>query len=88
MASVGVVVDPPFFDDLARLLEIGEQVFDAYGNRCYVRAIAGRDLPLALADCNEALRLKPNEADTMNSRTFCASASAAPTMPLPITTQR
>lgn len=26
MWSVGVVVDPPFFDDLPRLLEIGEQV--------------------------------------------------------------
>ena len=25
--SVGVVVDPPFFDDLARLVEVGEQVF-------------------------------------------------------------
>ena len=25
--SVGVVVDPPFFDDLARLLEVGEQMF-------------------------------------------------------------
>ena len=24
--SVGVVVDPPFFDDLARLVEVGEQV--------------------------------------------------------------
>jgi hypothetical protein len=24
---VCVVVDPPFFDDLARLLEVGEQVF-------------------------------------------------------------
>ena len=26
MPSVGVVVGPPFFDDLARVLEIGEQV--------------------------------------------------------------
>lgn len=26
MRSVGVVVDSPFFDDLARLLEVGEQV--------------------------------------------------------------
>ena len=26
MRSVGVVVDPPFFDDLARLLEVDEQV--------------------------------------------------------------
>ena len=24
--SVGVVVDPPFFDDLTRLVEVGEQV--------------------------------------------------------------
>ena len=26
MRSVGVVVDPPFFDDLACLLDVGEQV--------------------------------------------------------------
>jgi len=25
--SVGVVVDPPFFDDVARLVEVGEQMF-------------------------------------------------------------
>ena len=27
MRSVGVVVDPPFFDELARLVEVGEQMF-------------------------------------------------------------
>ena len=26
VGSVGVVVDPPFFDDLAGLVEVGEQV--------------------------------------------------------------
>src|SRR6186997_1586275 len=25
--SIGVVVDPPFFDELARLVEVGEQMF-------------------------------------------------------------
>lgn len=27
MRSVGVVVDPPFLDDLTGLVEVGEQVF-------------------------------------------------------------
>ena len=31
MRSVGVVVDPPFFDDLARLLEVGKQVLVEMG---------------------------------------------------------
>lgn len=33
-----------------------------------VRALANRELQEALADCNEALRLRPNDAATFDSR--------------------
>jgi tetratricopeptide (TPR) repeat protein len=39
----------------------------AYNNRCFARAIMGRDLPEAFADCNESLRLKPGYANAFNS---------------------
>jgi membrane associated rhomboid family serine protease/Flp pilus assembly protein TadD len=39
-------------------------------NRCWARAIAGRELPLAVTDCTEALRIAPNDANIMDSRGF------------------
>lgn len=36
--------------------------------RSWARAVWGRQLDLALADCNESLRLRPNDANTVNSR--------------------
>ena len=39
-------------------------------NRCWARAIAGRELPLALADCTEALGIARNNANIMDSRGF------------------
>jgi tetratricopeptide (TPR) repeat protein len=42
----------------------------AYNNRCWARAIAGRELPLAVTDCTEALRITPNDANFMDSRGF------------------
>jgi tetratricopeptide (TPR) repeat protein len=41
-----------------------------YQIRCYGRAAANRDLEPALADCLQALRLKPNDAATLQSRGF------------------
>jgi tetratricopeptide (TPR) repeat protein len=40
---------------------------EAYNNRCWTRAATG-DLTNALADCNEALRLKPDLYDALDSR--------------------
>ncbi|PZO50125.1 MAG: hypothetical protein DCF16_13570 [Alphaproteobacteria bacterium] len=37
-------------------------------NRCWVRALAGRDLELALADCDTALLQNPNFAAALDSR--------------------
>jgi len=40
----------------------------AYLNeRCWARAIAGRELPLAVTDCTEALRIAPNDANIIDS---------------------
>lgn len=38
------------------------------GGRCWVRALAGRDLDKALADCNEALRLWPGDPQLLGDR--------------------
>jgi tetratricopeptide (TPR) repeat protein len=40
----------------------------SFGSRCWARAVAGRDLLQALADCDESLRLRPGSGDTLNSR--------------------
>jgi len=37
-------------------------------NRCYTRALQGRRLDLALADCDRSLKLMPNETHTLDSR--------------------
>jgi membrane associated rhomboid family serine protease len=42
----------------------------AYNSRCWARATANRELQHALEDCNEAMRLKPDDANTMDSRGF------------------
>jgi membrane associated rhomboid family serine protease len=39
-------------------------------NRCWARAIAGRELPLAVTDCTEALGISGNDANIMDSRGF------------------
>jgi tetratricopeptide (TPR) repeat protein len=38
--------------------------------RCWVRAVAGIDLDIALSQCNEALRLRPNLQAALDSRGF------------------
>jgi tetratricopeptide (TPR) repeat protein len=39
-----------------------------YNQRCWLRAIAGRELDSALADCNEALKREPDSAAALDSR--------------------
>lgn len=40
----------------------------AYNSRCWIRATMNRDLALALADCNSAMRLLPGAAQILDSR--------------------
>jgi tetratricopeptide (TPR) repeat protein len=42
----------------------------AFNNRCWLRATLGKELAKALSDCNLALLLAPNDANTMESRGF------------------
>lgn len=37
-------------------------------NRCWLRVTAGRELDQALADCNEAVRLEPDNQNALDSR--------------------
>jgi tetratricopeptide (TPR) repeat protein/transglutaminase-like putative cysteine protease len=41
---------------------------EAYNHRCWARAEWGRDLALALADCDASLKLRPDAAGTSDSR--------------------
>lgn len=41
---------------------------NGYASRCLVRAIAGRELEVALTDCDEALRIAPRDVDAMAAR--------------------
>src|SRR5262245_3908335 len=41
------------------LEEGGKPLPDEYNRRCWARAVANVELDLALADCNESLRLRP-----------------------------
>jgi formylglycine-generating enzyme required for sulfatase activity/Flp pilus assembly protein TadD len=54
--------------DLAETINLDPKDGAAYNLRCWYGAITGRDLRGALADCNESLRLRPDNADAFNSR--------------------
>jgi|SRR5579862_9230892 len=41
---------------------------EPYDQRCWLRAIAGKDLDLALADCNQALKIDARDATALDSR--------------------
>jgi tetratricopeptide (TPR) repeat protein len=51
-------------------LEAGSMEALLYNDRCWVRAIAMIELDKALADCNEALRLRPGFVAALDSRAF------------------
>ncbi|MEI9989351.1 MAG: tetratricopeptide repeat protein [Rhizomicrobium sp.] len=60
------------FDDAMRdeteiaQLDVHETEFR--GDRCQVRAVSGRELDEAIADCTAALNLEPGSADVLDSR--------------------
>jgi len=55
------------FNNAIRLVPDGAL---GWNNRCWSRAIIGKELDAALADCNEAIRLSPAEGSYWNSRGF------------------
>ena len=56
--------------DYSRAIELDGRMAWAYTNRCLTRTVVGQDLPAALADCDEALRLQPDNLQTRESRGF------------------
>lgn len=64
-------------DDYGRALNDFSGVIDlqptsarAFRERCWTHAAAARDLDDAMEDCNKALSLKANDADTLDARCF------------------
>jgi tetratricopeptide (TPR) repeat protein len=56
--------------DYAKAIEIDPKSAAAYNSRCRFRVKANLDLPLALSDCEDAVRLAPNNATFMDNRGF------------------
>lgn len=56
--------------DYTRAIEADARMSWAFNNRCLTRVIAGRDLAEALSDCDEALKLQPDNAETRETRGF------------------
>lgn len=56
--------------DYGKAIEVDPSMGIAYNNRCLSRAISGKDLVAALADCDQALKLNPLNLDTRDTRGF------------------
>lgn len=56
--------------DYSRSIELDGRMAWAYANRCLTRTVLGLDLAAALADCDEALKLQPDNLQTRESRGF------------------
>jgi len=52
------------------LIDGGQREVPLYNDRCWARAVAMIELDAALADCNEALRLRPDFVPALDSRAF------------------
>jgi tetratricopeptide (TPR) repeat protein len=55
-------------EDYTRTLDLDSNHAEALHHRCWVRALLGRELAQALADCNEAARLRPGDAKIVSAR--------------------
>jgi hypothetical protein len=56
--------------DYSEAIRLDPKKAEYLNNRCWARAIAGREPPLAVADCTEASRIARNDANVMDSRGF------------------
>ena len=54
--------------DFSEAIQLDPKEPLSHANRCWARAVVGRELAQALADCDEALRLKPGETSTLALR--------------------
>lgn len=56
--------------DFSQAITIKPDDADNWNHRCWGRAIAGIELKQALTDCERSLQLRPNDANTLDSRAF------------------
>jgi tetratricopeptide (TPR) repeat protein len=56
--------------DYSEAIRLDTKNAEYLNNRCWARAIAGRELSLAVTDCTEALRIAPDDANIIDSRGF------------------
>jgi tetratricopeptide (TPR) repeat protein len=56
--------------DYSEAVRLDPKKAEYLNNRCWARAIAGRELPQAVTDCTEALGIARNDANIMDSRGF------------------
>lgn len=56
--------------DYTNAIKIDGRMSWAYNNRCLTRMVAGHDLAAALSDCDEALKLQPDNVQTRETRGF------------------
>jgi tetratricopeptide (TPR) repeat protein len=63
--------------DFDRVVDLKPSSPDGFRERCWARAASGRDLDDALADCNQALTLKPGDAAARDARCFVEYRTAA-----------
>jgi tetratricopeptide (TPR) repeat protein len=57
-------------DDYSKAIDHDPQNASALHERCFARAVIGVDLEDALSDCNESLRIRPNDSETLGGRGF------------------
>ena len=58
----------PAIDHVSARIKVSPRFAEPYDERCWLRAIAGKDLDAAVADCNEALKIDPHDASALASR--------------------
>lgn len=56
--------------DYGEVMRLKPRFVAAYRDRCNMRMMFGRELPQALGDCNDALKLLPNDPLTIERRGF------------------
>ncbi|ANP47550.1 hypothetical protein ATE48_17390 [Candidatus Viadribacter manganicus] len=54
--------------DYDQVILLNPQDAEAFNTRCWTRALWGRQLDLALADCNSSLRIRSNDPHTLDTR--------------------
>ena len=56
--------------DYSEAIRINPRLAVAYNNRCLTRGVVGKELVEALSDCDQALKLLPNNMDAHDTRGF------------------